>query len=103
MSRREWLEQFGYIGEGTLRTALQELAAAGLIKTANYSEGMYARTTWYTLIAEGWRLWLKQPSPSAESAKPFGETSQTITDTNRTTTNSTPPPKSPKGGVAGVR
>ncbi|WP_398472854.1 hypothetical protein [Tardiphaga sp.] len=96
MSRREWLEEFGYIGEGTLRSALQKLANAGLIERGNYSEGMYARTTWYTLTETGWELWLKQPKGLANSAKGFGENSQTITDTNITTTHSTLPP-TPKG------
>jgi len=96
MSRREWLEEFGYIGEGTLRSSLETLAEAGLIERGHYSEGMYARTTWYTLTAAGWELWLKQPKGSAEIAKGFGENSQTITDTHSTTTNSTIPP-TPKG------
>lgn len=96
MSRREWLEEFSYIGEGTLRSTVQKLVTAGLIETGNYSEGMYARTTWYTLTDAGWELWLKQPKGSANSAKGFGENSQTITDTHSTTTNSTIPP-TPKG------
>lgn len=96
MSRREWLEEFSFIGEGTLRSSLQKLVDAGLVLTANYSEGMYARTTWYSLTDAGWDLWLKQPMGLAKSAKGFGENSQTITDTNSTTTNSTGiPPVSP--------
>ncbi|WP_442577829.1 hypothetical protein ACSBOB_19985 [Mesorhizobium sp. ASY16-5R] len=86
MSRREWLEEFSFIGEGTLRSSLQKLVDAGLVQTANYSEGMYARTTWYCVTDLGWDLWLKQPIGSAESAKGFGQNSQTITDTNSTTT-----------------
>jgi hypothetical protein len=104
MSRREWLDEFSFIGEGTLRSSLQKLVSAGLVETGNYSEGMYARTTWYTLAEAGWDLWLKRPNGLAKSAKGFGENSQTITDTHSTATNSTGiPPVSPKPTKASSR
>lgn len=101
MSRKAWAKEYPYLGEGAIRSALDTLLEKGLVKTGNYSGGMYKRTTWYTLTEKGWNLWLNKPNPLAKITKPFGENNQTITDTNITDTNKQITPLTPQEGDSG--
>ncbi len=55
-SRKGWQNTYPYPGEGSIRSALDKFAAAGLIDRQQFSEGVYSRTISYTLADRGGRF-----------------------------------------------
>ena len=58
-SVRAWSELFPYLSPRSIRTAIDKLVDAGLIKKANYNRAGYDKTTWYA-ICQNWQMHLSE-------------------------------------------
>ena len=52
-SMKAYAEQFPYLTERQIRTALNKLESEGLVMTGNFNDAAYDRTKWYTVTAKG--------------------------------------------------
>ena len=52
-SMKTYAEQFPYLTERQIRTALNKLESEGLVMTGNFNDAAYDRTKWYTVTAKG--------------------------------------------------
>ena len=72
-SRKAFAEQFPYMGDKQIRSALGKLKDEGLIITGCYNNSSYDRTTWYAVTEKG----RKAIDKTADSTMPKGPMEKT--------------------------
>ena len=86
-------ELFPYASEKKIRTALEHLKEAGLIKTGNYNKSAYDRTLWYALTDKGFSFFQnekihlpKKENGNSQKGEPIPDNKQRLkTQINNTT------------------
>ena len=54
---KEWLKQFEFLSESTLKRAIRKLEDLGLLMSNNYSKSPFDHTKWYTIDYETLNNW----------------------------------------------
>lgn len=97
-SVKAFAEQFPYMTEKQIRSALKRLEDAGLVMTGVFNGKAYDRTKWYTLTQDGVRICrngnIHLPSEANQNAHEV----EPIPDDYQMTT-SKEPPKAPQDGI----
>lgn len=71
-SNKAFSEQFSYLTDKQIRTALEKLESAGLIISGNFNKSSYDRTKWYTCIELNGQLHLpKKANGSDQNGEPI--------------------------------
>ena len=97
-SVKAFSEQFPYMTEKQIRSALKRLEDAGLVMTGVFNELAYDRTKWYTLTKDGVRICRNGNIHLPSEANQNANEGQPIPDDNQMTTREEPP-KAPKDGI----
>lgn len=77
-SIRAFKELFPYLTEDQIRRSLQKLIEMGYIKTGNYNETAYDRTSWYAVVEIQESIWQKPQMDLAETQNGFVENHKPI-------------------------
>lgn len=85
-SRSAFAEIFPYMSERQIKTALDKLIDAGIIKTGNYNQDARDRSLWYALTESGKCIVQKCQMQTAEMSNAFGENVRPIPDIEHTDT-----------------
>lgn len=83
-SRSAFAEIFPYMSERQIKTALDKLIDAGIIRTGNYNQDARDRSLWYALTKNGKCIVQKCQMQTAEMSNAFGENVRPIPDIKHT-------------------
>ncbi len=96
-SVKAFSEQFPYLTEKQIRSALKKLEDCGLVITGTYNEMAYDRTKWYTLTEKGISLCRNANIHLPTGANQNDPQGEPIPDDYQMTTRE--PPKAPQDGI----